>query len=151
MIKMSLRVKVFTKEKHKDHCLILTDSLLNPCKCKNHKYFCTKKEIDSFINLSSDNLNFILSKYTNHPNKHNNLSKMCIKALNIKLMRSLSYYRSCYFDDNNEIDQTKDFNYYWYGNHKDSYKTDQEINKIFGFNKYKNGIRKFIYNKYWVR
>ena len=142
---MSLRLKEFTKEKHKDHCLIY------PCKCKPHKYFCTKKEIDSFIKLSSDNLNFILSKYTNHPNKHNNLSRMCIFALNIKLMRSLSYYRSCYFDDNNEIDQYYDFNYKLHGNYKKCYMSDQEINKIFGFNKYKNGIRKFIYNKYWVR
>tara|TARA_Y100000310_G_C20555462_1_gene750279 strand:- start:360 stop:788 length:429 start_codon:yes stop_codon:yes gene_type:complete len=138
---MSLRLKEFTKEKHKDHCLIY------PCKCKTHKYFCTKKQIDSFINLSSDNLNFILSKYTNHPNKHNNLSRMCIFALNIKCCRSLGGYNTYCDLDKNEIDQTIDFNYYWYGNHKDSYKTDQEINKIFGFNKYKNGIRKFIYNR----
>ena len=66
-------------------------------------------------------------------------------------MRSLSYYRSCYFDDNNEIDQYYDFNYKLHGNYKKCYMSDQEINKIFGFNKYKNGIRKFIYNKYWVR
>ena len=65
---------------------------------KEKSKFCTKKEIDSFIKLSSDNLNFILSKYTNHPNKHNNLSKMCNFALNIKCMRSLSYNRNCYFE-----------------------------------------------------
>ena len=72
---------------------------------------------------------------------------MCIFALNIKCCRSLGGYNTYCDLDKNEIDQTIDFNYYWYGNHKDSYKTDQEINKIFGFNKYKNGIRKFIYNR----
>ena len=72
---------------------------------------------------------------------------MCIFAKNIKCCRSLGGYNTYCDLDTNKIDQTKDFNYYWHGNHKESYKTDQEINKIFGFNKYKDGIRIFIYNK----
>ena len=139
---MSLRLKEFTKEKHKDHCLIY------PCKCKTHKYFSTKKEIDSFIQLDYNTLDFILSKYTKYGyKKYDHLSRMCIFAKNIKCCRSLGGYNTYCDLDKNEIDQTIDFNYYWYGNHKDNYKTDQEINKIFGFNKYKNGIRIFIYNK----
>lgn len=155
---MTLRFKEFTNEKHKDHCLIY------PCKCKTHKYFCTKKEIDSFIQLDSKTLHFILSKYTNwnilgktdqfgnkiRYKRHSYLSKMCNFALNIKCMRSLSYYGSIYFDDNNQIDQYYDFNYKLHGNYKENYLSDQEINKIYGFNKYKNGIRKFIYNKQMV-
>jgi len=74
--------------------------------------FCTKIEIDSFIKLDYNTLDFILSKYTNYNilgkfdkngnkiryKRHSNLSKMCIMALNIKLMRSMSYHKNCYFE-----------------------------------------------------
>ena len=81
--------------------------------------FCTKREIDSFINLSDKTLDFILSKYTNYNTlgywdkfgnkikyeRHGDLSKMCIMAKNIKCMRSLSYHKNCYFDyDKKSID-----------------------------------------------
>ena len=79
---------------------------------KEKPKFCTKKEIDLFIQLDNKTLDFILSKYTNwnilgrfdkNGNKirykrHSYLSKMCIMAKNIKVMRSLSYNRNCYFE-----------------------------------------------------
>jgi len=79
---------------------------------KEKSKFCTKKEIDSFIQLDFKTLDSILLNYTNwhilsktdqfgnkiRYKRHSYLSKMCIMALNIKCMRSLSYNRNCYFE-----------------------------------------------------